>query len=182
MDALQKIKKLREMTLVGIAECKEALHKAAGDFEKALALLRERGARISLKKAERAARQGRIEAYVHFSGNMGALVEVNCETDFVARTDVFKEFTKNIAMHIAAVSPLYVKPEDIPGDAFNGLSPEEKSAFIKERCLMEQPFVKDTAKTIGDYLNETVSKVGERVVIKRFQRFALGEHEETASV
>jgi len=122
MDALQKIKKLREMTLVGIAECKEALHKAAGDFEKALALLRERGARISRKKAERAARQGLIEAYVHFSGNMGALVEVNCETDFVARTDVFKEFAKNVAMHIAAASPLGVVAEDITQEVIDVLA------------------------------------------------------------
>lgn len=179
MDVLQKIKKLREMTLVGINECKEALHKAAGDFDKALALLRERGARISLKKAERKAQQGLIETYVHFSGNMGALVEVNCETDFVARTDVFKEFAKNVAMHIAAVAPLYVKPEDVPGDVLSGLSKEEKDAFIKEKCLMEQPFVRDNAKTIRDYLHDTVSKVGERVVIKRFKRFALGEYEET---
>jgi len=179
MDALAKIKKLREMTLVGIAECKEALHKTAGDFDKALALLRERGARISEKKAERKTQQGVVEAYIHFSGQVGALVEVNCETDFVARTDVFKEFAKNLALHIAAVSPRYVKQEDVPGDSVSALSQEERSAFIKEKCLMEQAFVKDNSKTIKDYLHDTVAKTGENIVIRRFTRFALGEYEET---
>jgi len=178
MDDLQKIKKLREMTFVGIAECKDALHKSSGDFDKALSILRERGARISEKKADRKAQQGLVESYIHFSGKVGSLVEVNCETDFVARTDVFKDFVKNLSVHVAAAAPLYLAAENVPGDVVSKFSQEEKTAYIKEKCLMEQPFVKDNSKTIREYLQSTIGQTGENMVIRRFTRFALGEYEE----
>ncbi|MDD5195291.1 MAG: elongation factor Ts, partial [Candidatus Omnitrophica bacterium] len=153
------IKKLREMTLVGINECKEALKQAHGDFDKALKVLREKGAQVMEKKSSRATRQGLIEAYVHFGGNLGALVEINCETDFVARTEAFKKFAKDLSMHIAAINPSYIKREDIPADVASKL--EGIDEYAKEHCLLEQLYVKDNAITIGDYLKDMISKTGE---------------------
>lgn len=182
MDELQKIKKLREVTFVGIAECKEALHKSGGDFDKALSILRERGARVSEKKAARKTQQGIIDAYVHFSGTMAAMVEVNCETDFVARNELFKEFVRNLSVHVAASAPRYISSEEIPHDVLIKFSPAEKTQFIKEQCLLEQAFVKDNAMTIRQYLQSIIGQIGENIVIRRFARFALGEYEETTQI
>jgi len=174
---LADIKKLRELTSLGINDCKKALHEAKGDFDQALKILKKKGVAMLEKRGARAAKQGLIDAYVHFGGNLGALVEVSCETDFVARTEVFKKFVKDIAMQVAAAHPEYIKKEDMPESALAGLkNPDE---YIKQHCLLEQPFIKDNKMSVGDYLREVVSQTGENVVIKRFVRFALGEEDET---
>ncbi len=172
---LDKIKKLRELTSLGISECKKALEKAGGDFDGALKILKERGAQILEKKKERVTKQGLIEAYIHFGGNLGAMVEVNCETDFVARTDVFKKFVKDVAMQIAATNPKYLRKEDVPKEVLEQL--EDAENYVKENCLLNQLFIKDSTKTVEDYLKEVVSQTGENIVIKRFVRFSLQDEE-----
>jgi len=169
--SLTDIKKLREMTSLGINECKKALHDSKGDFDKALKVLKEKGASIMASKKARKTSQGIIQAYVHFGGNLGSLVEINCETDFVARTEVFKKFAKDIAMQVAATNPKYLKREDITQEALSAI--EEKEQYFKEHCLLEQPYVKDNALTVADYLKQVVSQTGENVIIKRFSRFSL---------
>ncbi|MFA5271342.1 MAG: elongation factor Ts [Candidatus Omnitrophota bacterium] len=169
--SLADIKKLREMTSLGINECKKALHDSKGDFDKALKVLKEKGASIMASKKDRKTLQGIIQAYVHFGGNLGALVEINCETDFVARTEIFKKFAKDIAMQVAAVNPKYLKREDVPQEALSSV--EDKEQYIKEHCLFEQFFIKDNALTVADYLKQVVSQTGENVIIKRFSRFSL---------
>ena len=125
------------------------------------------------KKGSRATHQGVIDSYVHFGGNLAALVEVNCETDFVARTDVFKKFVKDIAMQVAAANPEYIAKEDIPEDVLKDA--KNKDEYIKQYCLLKQAFIKDSKLLVGDYLQDTVSQTGENIVIKRFVRFSLGE-------
>ena len=171
--SVSDIKKLRELTQVGINECKEALAEAKGDFDKALKVLKQKGAKIMEKKSARVTSQGLVEAYIHFGGNLGALVEVDCETDFVARTEAFKKFVKDLSMHVAAVNPTYLKREDIPADVSSKI--ENIEEYAKEHCLLEQIYVKDNAITVGEYLRNVISQTGENVVIKRFARFALGE-------
>lgn len=172
---LEKIKQLRELTSVGINECKKALEESGGDLEKALKILKQRGAQIMEKKSSRKAKEGIIEAYIHFGKNLGALVEVNCETDFVARTEVFKEFAKNIAMQIAACGAKYIKKEDIPQEVLDKI--ENKEEFIQKYCLLSQPFIKDNSKTVEDYLKEVIAQTQENIVIRRFARFVLGEND-----
>ncbi len=169
--SLPDIKKLREMTSLGISECKKALQETKGDFDRALAILKKKGAQIMEKKKDRATSQGLVESYIHFGGNLGSLVEVNCETDFVARTEVFKKFVKDIAMQVAAVNPKYLKKEDVPADELSKSDDQEK--YVKEHCLLEQLFVKDNALTVSEYLRQVVSQTGENIVIKRFSRFSL---------
>ncbi len=169
--SLADIKKLREMTALGINECKKALNDSKGDFDKALKVLKEKGAQVMDKKKDRVTSQGVIEAYVHFGGNLGALVEINCETDFVARTEVFKKFAKDIAMQVAASSPRYLKREDVPQEVF--AATDDKEQYVKENCLLEQFFIKDNSLTVNDYLKQVVSQTGENVIIKRFTRFSL---------
>ena len=173
---LGKIKKLRDLTSLGISDCKKALTEADGDFDKALEALKKKGIEMVKKKKERTTSQGLIEAYVHFGGNLGSLVEINCETDFVARTEVFKKFAKDIALQIAALSPKFLNKEAIPEDEKSKIPNIDE--FAKEFCLLQQPFVKDNSKTIQDYLNEVVAQTGENIVIKRFCRFFLGEDNE----
>jgi elongation factor Ts len=175
--SLADIKKLREVTSLGINECKKALAETEGDFNKALSLLKTKGAQVLAKKSSRTTQQGLIESYIHFGGSLGSLVEVNCETDFVARTDIFKKFVKDVAMQVVAASPSYIKREDVPQDALQGLADTEE--FIKRTCLLEQPFIKDNKVLIGDYLKEVVQQSGENIVISRFVRFALGEEDES---
>jgi len=170
---IEKIKELRGLTSAGVKECKKALEEAEGDLDKALKILKERGAQISRKKEEREAKEGIIEAYVHFGKNLGALVEINCETDFVARTDVFRNFAKDIALQVAAANPKYLTKEEIPQEVLEKV--EDKDAFVRENCLLSQLFVKDTSKTVEDYLKEVISQTKENIVIKRFVRFSLGE-------
>jgi elongation factor Ts len=166
--SLDAIKELRELTNCGILDCKKALEQAGGDLKKAKELLREKGLQMALKKASRVANEGRIEAYVHNGNKIGVVVEVNCETDFVARNESFIQFSKDLAMHIAAMAPVYLKKEDVPADVAAG-------ADLKAICLLEQPFVKDTSKSIQDLLNELVAKIGENIVIGRFVRYKIGE-------
>ncbi len=175
--SLDKIKKLRENTSLGINECKKALEEGGGDFNKALEILKKRGIEVIAKKKDRKTSQGIIEAYLHFGGNLGSLVEINCETDFVARTDIFKKFAKDIAMHIAATNPQYLKKEDLPkADLGKDVNPEEHA---KEHCLLSQIFVKDSSLNIEDYLRQVISQTGENIIIKRFVRFSLGETDAT---
>jgi elongation factor Ts len=170
---LEQIKKLREKTSLGINDCKKALEEAGGDFEKALTILKKRGIEIMEKKAQKVTSQGIIESYIHFGGNLGSLVEVNCETDFVARTDIFKKFAKDIAMQVAATNPKYIKREDIPQGEKEKI--EDIDEYAKENCLLEQLFIKDNKLTIKDYLQQIISQTGENITIKRFIRFSLGE-------
>jgi elongation factor Ts len=159
------IKELRGKTGAGVIDCKKALLEAEGSFEKAVEILNQRGLALAHKKADRAAEQGIIEAYVHQGGRIAALVEVNCETDFVARTDEFKELVHNLAMQIAAMSPQFISPEDIP---------QETDADPKIACLLLQPFIKDQNKTVQEIITETIAKVKENIKIRRFVRFELG--------
>lgn len=174
--SLSNIKKLRDLTSLGIKDCKKALSDSGGDFDKALEILKKKGIQMLEKKSSRVARQGLVDSYIHFGGNLGVLVEVNCETDFVARTEVFKKFVRDIAMQIAAANPEHIKKEDITEEALKGVNNKEE--YIKQYCLLEQPFIKDSKTTVGDYLREVVSQTGENVVVKRFVRFSLGETNE----
>ncbi|MCP4652517.1 MAG: elongation factor Ts [Candidatus Omnitrophica bacterium] len=174
--SLDAIKRLRELTSVGINECKNALGESGGDFDKALEILRRRGIQVAEKRGGRTASQGLVDAYVHFGGNLGALVEINCETDFVARTDVFKKFTRDVAMQVAAANPKYIKREDVPASELEGL--KNADDYIKQVCLFEQSFVKDSKLTMSDYLRDVIAQTGENVVIRRFTRFSLGTGDE----
>ncbi len=171
--SLESIKELREMTCASIANCQEALKDAKGDVQKAAGLLRKRGLEIAAKKQDRAAKEGRIEAYVHHGNKIGVLLEVNCETDFVARNSDFCQFTKDIAMQIAASNPAYIKREEVPAKVLK--EEKDKEQFYKDNCLLEQAFVKDPALTIKDYLGSLIAKIGENIVIRRFIRYKIGE-------
>ncbi|MBM3142458.1 MAG: translation elongation factor Ts [Chloroflexi bacterium] len=159
------IKELRRKTGAGVIDCKKALLEAEGKLEKAAEILNQRGLALARKKADRAADQGIIEAYVHPGGQIAVLVELNCETDFVARTDEFKDLAHNLALQIAAMSPQFISPEDIP---------EKTDADPETACLLLQPFIKDPTKTVQDIITETIAKVGENIKIRRFVRFELG--------
>ncbi len=159
------IKKLREQTGAGIMDCKRALAEAQGDISKALEILSQHGLAIAHKKANRTTDQGIVEAYVHLGGRIGVLVEVNCETDFVAHTDEFKELAHNIALQIAAMSPQFISPDEMPKET------EENPEAL---CLLLQPFIKDPNKTIKNIIDETIAKVGENIKIRRFARFEIG--------
>jgi len=193
-STIEKIKQLREETAAGMMDVKRALEESDGDMERARRVLRERGQAIAAKKSGRETNQGLIEAYIHFNGRVGVLVEVNCETDFVARTPEFKEFARNVALHVASMRPLCVSPEDIPAEALEeersiaetqaaGMGkPEELMVRIvegrvqkwaSEQALLTQPYVKEPEKTVGDLLKETIQKVGENVVVRRFTRYEL---------
>jgi len=169
------IKTLREMTSCGVMECKKALEEVGGDLQKAKEFLRKRGLELAAKKGSRSANEGRIEAYIHLGAKIGVMVEVNCETDFVAKNEDFCRFTKDVAMHIAAMNPRYIRKEDIPEDTLK--EQKDADAFIKEFCLMDQSFVKDPKLTIQDYLNTLVAKIGENMLVSRFKRFKVGEVE-----
>ena len=190
------IKELREATAAGILDCKKALEASGGDLEKAKAYLREKGLAAAVKKADRAAEEGLIEAYVHTGSRVGALIELNCETDFVARTEAFEALAHDLAMQIVATKPLYLTPEDIPLDvlekekdiyrvqAGDTGKPEDiierivegkLQKYYQEVCLMKQPFIKDDELTVQDVLTETIAKLGENIVVRRFARFELGD-------
>lgn len=192
----KSVKELRERTGAGMLDCKKALEEANGDITKAAELLREKGLSAAANKAGRVATEGVVESYIHAGGRIGVLVEINCETDFVGKTDSFKEFARDIAMQIAAANPRYVRREEVPQDdvekekeilkaqALNEGKPEkivEKMVegrigkYYEEYCLLEQSFVKDPDKTISQLLNEKISTIGENISIRRFARFELGE-------
>lgn len=167
------IKELRELTSCGVMECKKALEEAAGNLPKAKEILQKRGLEIAARKGSREAREGRIEAYIHSGAKIGVLVELNCETDFVAKSDDFVKFVRELAMHIAAMNPRYVRRGDVPDDV--AAEAKDKDAFYKEVCLVEQPFIKDSKRTVQDYVTELVAKFGENVFISRFIRFKVNE-------
>ncbi len=173
--SVDEIKELRELTSCGVIECKKALEEAKGDLKKAKEILQRRGLELAQKKSSRAAKEGRIEAYVHLGSELGVLLEVNCETDFVARNEDFCRFTKDVAMHIAASEPKYIKKEDIEPEVLKKQADQE--IFIKENCLMSQVFIKDPSITIQDYLNSLIVKIGENIIVSRFVRFKVGEGE-----
>jgi len=190
------VKQLREKSGAGIMDCKQALAECEGDIDKASDFLRKKGLATAKKRAGRATMQGAVQSYIHMGGKIGVLVEVNCETDFVAKTDDFLAFVKNIAMHVAASNPVGITEEDVPQDviekekeiyraqALEMGKPEKMvdkiaegklNKFFKESCLMSQPYVKDPNMTITDYLNDVIAKTGEKINIKRFARFQIGE-------
>ncbi|NLP00149.1 MAG: translation elongation factor Ts [Clostridiaceae bacterium] len=190
------VKDLRERTGAGMMDCKKALIETNGDLEKAIEYLREKGIAKAAKKAGRAASEGIVESYIHGGGRIGVLVEVNIETDFAAKNEEFRSFVKDVAMQIAAMNPTYVKREDVPADiiekekeilkaqAINEGKPAhiaEKMVngriekFYNEICLLEQPFIKDSDKTVQQVLQEKISTIGENISIRRFARFEMGE-------
>ncbi|MGD0335520.1 MAG: translation elongation factor Ts [Candidatus Omnitrophota bacterium] len=170
---VELIKELREMTLASVAHCKKALEETGGDLKKAAQLLRKQGLEIAAKKQGRAAKEGRVEAYVHMGNKIGVLVEVDCESDFVARNEEFCRFTKDVAMQVTASSPLYIKREEVPAEVVE--HEKSKDDFYKNHCLLEQPFIKDPTISINDYLGSIVAKLGENIVIRRFVRYRIGE-------
>lgn len=190
------IKDLREATAAGVLDCKKALEASGGDLEKAKVYLREKGLAAAAKKASRAAEEGLIEAYIHTGGRVGALIELNCETDFVARTEAFEGLAHDLALQVVAARPLYLAPDDIPPDVLE----EEKNVYrvqaretgkperiiekivegklqkyYQEVCLMKQPFIKDNDLTVQDVLTEIIAKLGENIAVRRFVRFELGD-------
>ena len=194
------VKALREKTGAGMMECKKALTEAGGNEEQAVEILRKRGMASAGKKAGRVAAEGAVGSYIHMGGKVGVLVEVNCETDFVARTDEFQALVKDIAMHVAAAEPRYVSREEVPADLLdkereitraqisndpkNANKPEQViekivegrlNKFYEEAVLLDQPFVKDPAKTINELLTEKIAKTGERITVRRFSRYKMGE-------
>jgi elongation factor Ts len=190
------VKQLREKTGAGMMDCKKALLEVNGDMDKALEFLRKKGLATAQKRAGRAMTEGRIQSYIHMTGKLGVMLEVNCETDFVAKNEDFQEFAKNIAMHIAASNPLGIKPEDIPEEivesekdiyraqALDMGKPEnildkivegKLKKFYQENCLLNQPFVRDPDISVADLMNELIAKIGENITIKRFVRYQIGE-------
>jgi len=190
------VKTLRERTGAGMLDCKKALEEAGGDLTKAAELLREKGLSAAAKKGDRIATEGVVESYIHGGGRIGVLVEINCETDFVGKTDQFKTFARDIAMHIAAANPKFLSREEVSqaeldkekeilrNQALNEGKPEKivdkmvegrMNKYYEENCLMEQAFVKDPDKSITTLLNEKIATIGEKISIRRFARFELGE-------
>lgn len=175
MVSVDEIKNLRETTGAGVMECKRALAECGGDAVKAAASLREKGLLKAADKSSRVAKEGLIEPYIHGGGRLGVLVEINCETDFVARNESFKQFAHEVAMHIAAAKPIAVTEDDVPEDAIAGLSKNEKAALLKEKVLLNQDFIRDESVTVGQLLTDLIAKTGENIVIRRFVRFELGQ-------
>lgn len=192
----EMVKELREKTGAGMMDCKNALVEADGDMERATTILREKGLATAAKKAGRIASEGLVDAYIHLGGRIGVLVEVNCETDFVAKTDEFKQLVKDIAMQVAASKPMCVRREELPEDVIEqekavyraqGLNegkPEKivdkivegrMEKFYQQVCLLEQPFIKDPDRTVQDIVNERIAKIGENISVRRFARFEMGE-------
>jgi elongation factor Ts len=190
------VKQLREKTGAGMMDCKNALSEVKGDIEKAIEILRKKGLATAQKRAGRSLSEGIIQSYIHMTGKLGVLVEVNCETDFVAKNDDFQEFTKNLAMHIAATNPLGITPEDIsqeiidkekeiyraqaldmgkPENVIDKIVEGKLNKFYQESCLLNQPYVRDTDISIADLLNQMIAKIGENISIKRFARYQIGE-------
>lgn len=170
--SLEQLKDLRNMTFASVADCKKALEEAEGDLNKAVTLLRKRGLEIASNKQDRAAKEGRVEAYIHNGNKIGVLLEVVCETDFVARNAEFCQFTKDLAMQIAACSPSYIKKEDVPEEIIS--QEHDKAAYYKNHCLLDQPFIKDPGMTINDYMAALLAKFRENIMIRRFARYKIG--------
>ena len=190
------VKQLREKSGAGMMDCKKALIESRGDIDKAVEYLRKKGIATAQKRAGRSLSEGTIQTYIHMGGKLGAMVEVGCETDFVAKNEDFVAFAKNIAMHIAATNPVGIAPEDVsqetidkeldiyksqalemgkPQKIVDKIAEGKLNKFFKDNCLIQQPFVKDPEKSVADLLNEMIAKIGENLSIKRFVRFQVGE-------
>jgi elongation factor Ts len=191
---IELVKKLREKTGAGYSDCTNALKESNNDIEKAIEILRKRGISVAMKKTGRAAKQGAVGSYIHLGGKIGVLVEVNCETDFVAKNDDFKNFVKEMAMQIAAANPRYVSIDDIPEDVLSkereilkeGIKGKPKEVldkivegklqkFYQEACLLDQPSIRDANLKVKDMLTNVILKIGENIIIRRFVRFQVGE-------
>ena len=170
--SVEAIKELRNLTSASFADCKKALHETNNDVPKAVDFLRKRGLEVAAKKGDRAAKEGRVEAYIHHGSKIGVLLEVDCETDFVAKNPEFMQFTKDLAMQIAAFNPAYIKREDVPESALATV--EDKEVFYKEQCLLEQVCVKDSSLLVKDYLGGLITKMNEKIVVRRFVRYQIG--------
>jgi len=194
--SLELVKALREATGAGVLDCRKAIEEAGGDFDKAIELLRQKGLATASKKMSREAHEGVIGHYIHAGAKVGALVELNCETDFVARTPEFQALAHDLAMQVVAANPLYMRPEDVPADvlererelyrsqlAHSGKPRDviEKivegklAKYYEENCLLNQPFIKDGSLSVGDLIKQAIAKFGENIVIRRFVRYAVGE-------
>ena len=194
--SMDKVKELRERTGLGIMDCKKALEEADGDIEKAIELLRKKGIAKAAKKAHRETKEGRIGAYIHFDGSIGVLVELSCETDFVARNESFSKLIEELGMHIAASSPQYIAPEDVPEEVIEKekeiyreqLKQQGKpehiidkiiegkiKSFYEDNCLLEQPYALDPKKKVKELIAEYIHKLGENIKVRRFTRYQLGE-------
>lgn len=188
------IKKLREKTNAGIVACQKALQEAGGDPDKAIEVLRKQGVALATKKVGRSAKEGKVESYIHLGGKIGVLVEVNCESDFVARNDDFKAFVKDLAMQVAAFNPIYVGREEVPEEAvkketeiikaqltgkpaaaIEKIIEGKLTKFFEDACLMEQPYIKDSSVRVKDVLTTMIAKIGENIIIRRFVRYQVGE-------
>ena len=190
------VKQLRDKTGAGMMDCKEALTASDGDFNKAIDYLRKKGMAAATKRSSKAAKEGTIASYIHMGGKIGVMVELNCETDFVAKTADFQNLAKDLAMHVAAANPLYLRPEDIPADALEREKEIYRSQALQEKkpekiwekiiegklkkyyedvCLLEQKFVKNTDITIDALVNDMMAKTGENIIVRRFARFQLGD-------
>jgi elongation factor Ts len=193
-----QIKELRQVTGAGVLECRKALEESGGDLEKAAALLRERGMAAAAGRADREARDGVVDLYSHGEGRVGVMVEVNCETDFVARTAEFRRLAHEISLQVAASSPRWVRPEDVPAEAIEHQRQEAHQAaerdgkpegviarivegrvnkFLDDNCLLRQPYIRDEAKTVAQVLQEAVATTGENIVVRRFVRWSVGRDE-----
>jgi elongation factor Ts len=185
----EQVKELRERTGAGMMDCKRALEETGGDIERAAILLRERGMESALKRAGRAALEGMVVSYIHAGGRIGALVEVNCETDFVARTDDFQKLARDLAMQVAGLSPRWVSLDDVPAEAIEARRAELAAdpvarndveaalkRWLKENVLLEQPF-RDTDHTVGQLITDAIARIGENIVVRRFTRYQLGEEQ-----
>ncbi len=193
----EAVKALREKTGAGMMDCKKALQESDGDFDKAIDYLRKKGASIAQKRSDKAANQGVVESYIHTGGRVGTLIEVNCETDFVAKNDDFKRLAKDLAMQVAAMNPRYVSREDVdksdiereieiyktqaknegkPDNIAEKIAQGRLEKYYQEVCLLEQSFIKDSTMTVHDLLNEMTAKIGENIKVSRFQIFHLGEN------
>jgi len=188
------IKKLREKTNAGIVACQKALQAAGGDPDKAIEVLRKQGVALATKKVGRSAKEGKVESYIHLGGKIGVLVEVNCESDFVARNDDFKAFVKDLAMQVAAFNPIYVGREEVPEEAvkketeiikaqlagkpaaaIDKIIEGKLTKFFEDACLMEQSYIKDSSVRVKDVLTAMIAKIGENIIIRRFVRYQVGE-------
>ncbi|MFH1189247.1 MAG: translation elongation factor Ts [Candidatus Omnitrophota bacterium] len=188
------IKILREKTNAGIVACQKALQASGGDVDKAVEVLRKQGVALASKKAGRSAKEGKVESYIHMGGKIGVLVEVNCESDFVARNDDFKAFVKDLAMQVAAFNPIYVRKEDVPESAvkketeiikaqlegkpaaaIDKIVAGKLAKFYEDACILEQPYIKDPSLKVKDVLTSMIAKIGENIVVRRFVRYQVGE-------
>jgi elongation factor Ts len=191
---LDKVKELRIKTNAGMMECKKALSESGGDLDKAIEVLRKRGVSLASKKSSRATKEGLVVSYIHMNNKIGVLLEINCETDFVARNEEFKNFAKELSMQIAAASPLYISKEEVPEESLakekeiikeqNKNKPEQAlekivegkiNSYYQDVCLLEQPYIKDPKVMIKTLLTDLIGKIGENIVVRRFTRYQLGE-------